>query len=101
MTWWRAFKDDFKWGVGILLFAVLAISGVAFTDWRCPVGEAEASGALECRAYAAPGTEGLAGLTDTLLAPTGLVVVMELLGVVLVAALIGALVMAIREKEVA
>jgi NADH:ubiquinone oxidoreductase subunit 6 (subunit J) len=94
-----SYKPDLKWGVAVLLFAVLALSGALFASWGCPVGDVGRSGAIACSGNPEPGTEDLGALTGSLLAPTGLVLVLELLGVVLVAALIGALVMAIREKE--
>lgn len=76
-------KQDAKWGASLLLLTILGLSGWSNTAWqRAPTGREE-----------------IAGIVDALLNPNGLVFLLQVLAILLVAALVGAVVLAMREPE--
>lgn len=81
--WWSETKMDLKWATALLFVLILAVSGYLWSDWR----------------VAPEFEEDLAAVTDNIFAQDGLVVPFEVLSVLLLAALIAAVVIALREPE--
>ncbi|MHB8603636.1 MAG: hypothetical protein ACYDCK_00145 [Thermoplasmatota archaeon] len=75
-------KSDLKWIIVLLFLVILALSGARNTGW-------ETAGA---------GREDLGALTGALLSQGALMALLEFVGVALVAALVAALVIAMRER---
>ncbi|HET6404434.1 MAG TPA: hypothetical protein VFH78_07295 [Candidatus Thermoplasmatota archaeon] len=81
--WWAETKMDLKWATALLFVLILAVSGYLWNRWN---------GATD-------GTENLADVTNEIFSVDGLVVPFEVLGLLLLAALIGGIVIAIRDPE--
>jgi NADH:ubiquinone oxidoreductase subunit 6 (subunit J) len=81
--WWAETKMDLKWATALLFVLVLAVSGYLWSSWR----------------VAPSHEEDLAAVTDNIFSQDGLVVPFEVLSILLLAALIAAVVIALREPE--
>lgn len=78
---WNETKMDFKWATALLFVLILALSGMLWNPWSA----------------ATAGQEDLTVLTELLFSPEGLVAPFEVLGVLLLAALIAAGIMGARD----
>ncbi len=85
-------KGDLKWAVSLMLLVILAVSSFTAGLWMAPPQGEEHLGPYETvGGHTSPGIAGQ--LFDTWL------VAFEVLGVLLLAALVGAIVIALRESE--
>lgn len=85
-------RDDLKWGAAVMLVVILATSAVTAGLW-----DSSPEGQERLTEHTTPSGDTEPGVADTIFGPY--VVAFEILGVLLLASLVGAIVIAVREDN--